>query len=241
MYHNRQQLRSVSTFCLLLFMAFCGMFASNASAQKYVFGRADFPTGIGPLSAIVADFNGDGKPDVAVVNSGENTVSILLGKGDGTFAPKQDFATGTDPVSVVTGDFNHDGKLDLAIANNYDLTVSILLGNGDGTFESGAVLPTQNPPQRLITGDFNGDGKLDLATVNSTDVTGTSNNSVSILLGHGDGTFAPAIEYPMDGATFSIARGLQRRWQARPRRRQSRFRGNFGSTREWRWNLWTSR
>jgi hypothetical protein len=207
MNRNGQQFSSVSTFCLLLFFTSCGMFSSKALSQNYTFGRADFPTGIGPLSAIVADFNGDGKPDVAVVNSGDNTVSILLGKGDGTFAPKKDFPTGTAPGFVVAGDFNHDGKLDLAIANSYDMTVSILLGNGDGTFESGAVLTTQNPPRRLVTGDFNGDGKLDLATVNSTGVTGTSNNSVSILLGHGDGSFASAIEYPMDGATFSIAAG----------------------------------
>jgi hypothetical protein len=180
---------------------------STASGQTYIFGRADFPTGTGPVSAIVADFNGDAKPDLAVVNSGDNTVSILLGKGDATFTPRTNFATGKSPVSVVSGDFNGDGKLDLAVANSFDLTVSILLGNGDGTFQSGAVLVTRNPPQRVIIGDFNGDGKLDLATVNTTFVTGTANNSVSILLGHDDGTFAPAIEYPMDGGTFSIAAG----------------------------------
>ena len=183
------------------------LLTSNASGQTYIFGRADFPTGIGPESAIVADFNGDGKPDLAAVNSGANTVSILLGKGDGTFAPRTDVATGRLPVSVVAGDFNGDGKLDLAVANSYDQTLSILLGNGDGTFQLGVVLATRNPPNRVIIGDFNGDGKLDLATVNTTDVTGTPNNSVSIFLGHGDGTFAPAIEYPMDGATFSIAAG----------------------------------
>jgi hypothetical protein len=183
------------------------LLAPTASGQTYIFGRADFPTGIGPESAIVADFNGDGKPDVAVVNSADNTVSILLGNADGTFASKRDFATGKSPVSVVAGDFNGDGKLDLAIANSSDLTVSILLGNGDGTFQPGAVLTTRNPPHRVIVGDFNGDRKLDIATVNTTFVTTSANNSVSILLGNGDGTFAPAIEYPMDGATFSIAAG----------------------------------
>jgi hypothetical protein len=144
----------------LLCFVLCQMFSPTASAQSYVFGRADFMTGIGPQSAIVADFNRDGKPDVAVVNEGANTVSILLGKGDGTFSPKNDFATGSFPVAAVAGDFNHDGNLDLAVANNFDHTVSILLGKGDGTFQSGAVLATQNPPVHIIAGDFNGDGKL---------------------------------------------------------------------------------
>jgi hypothetical protein len=201
------------TLIKLVLQVACGLaallisLASTASGQTYIFGRADFPTGTGPESAIVADFNGDGKPDLAVVNSADNTVSILLGNADGTFASRRDFATGKSPVSVVAGDFNGDGNLDLAIANSSDLTVSILLGNGDGTFQSGAVLPTRNPPHRVIVGDFNGDRKLDIATVNTTFVTTSANNSVSILLGNGDGTFAPAIEYPMDGATFSIAAG----------------------------------
>src|SRR5258708_807194 len=204
---GRQELRHIFAFHLVLFVVSCGMFASKTEAQTYVFGRADFPTGIGPESAIVSDFNRDGKADVVVVNSGDNTVSILLGKGDGTFASRRDFATGKFPLAVVAADFNGDRKLDLAVANNFDRTVSILLGNGDGTFQTGPILVTRNPPQGVISGDFNGDGKLDIATVNSTVVTGTANNSVSILLGQGDGTFSPAIEYPMDGGTFSIAAG----------------------------------
>ena len=190
---------------LILLLAMCVV--SSASGQTYLFGRADFPSGIGPESAIVADFNGDGRPDLAVANSGENTVSILLGKGDGTFASRRDFATGKTPISVVAGDLNGDGKLDLAVANSSDLTVSILLGNGDGSFKPAVTFQTRNPPRRILIGDFNGDGKLDIATVNSTVVIGSVNNSVSILLGNGDGTFLPFIDYPMDGATFSIASG----------------------------------
>jgi FG-GAP-like repeat/Abnormal spindle-like microcephaly-assoc'd, ASPM-SPD-2-Hydin len=180
---------------------------SPAFCQTYIFGRADFSTGVGPQSAIVADFNGDGKPDIAVANSGDNTVSVLLGKGDGTFGPKIDFATGRTPGSLIAGHFNGDGKLDLAVANSSDSTVSIFFGNGDGTFQSGAVLATRNPPHRVIVADFNADGKLDLATVNTTFVTTSANNSVSIFLGKGDGTFAAPTEYPMDGATFAIAAG----------------------------------
>src|SRR5438128_4282259 len=93
-------------------------------------------TGSGPQAVVVADVNGDGKLDLAVVNYGSNTVSVLLGNpvglgnADGTFQPAQNFATGTAPLSVAVGDFNADGKLDLATANAYD--VSVLLGNGDG-------------------------------------------------------------------------------------------------------------
>jgi hypothetical protein len=103
----------------------------------------EFATGSGtPTAVAVADFNADGKPDLVVVNgnslgvNGSNTVSVLLGNGDGTFQPHVDYPTGQAPTSVAIGDFNGDGKLDLAITNQDDNTVSILLGNGDGTFKS---------------------------------------------------------------------------------------------------------
>ena len=87
------------------------------------------------LSAVVvADFNGDGKLDVAVTDSSANDVYILLGNGDGTFGPPGTIAVGSDADAMVAGDFNNDGKLDLAIANSGDNTVTLLLGNGDGTF-----------------------------------------------------------------------------------------------------------
>src|SRR5207249_8489811 len=89
----------------------------------------------------VGDFNGDGKPDLAAVGSAN--VSILLGKGDGTFQAPVSYGAGTNPVSVAVGDFNGDGKLDLAVANeglkamptDSRCSVSVLLGNGDGTFQ----------------------------------------------------------------------------------------------------------
>ena len=103
----------------------------------------EFATGSGtPTAVAVADFNADGKPDLVVVNgnslgvNGSNTVSILLGNGDGTFQAHADYPTGQAPTSVAIGDFNGDGKLDLAITNQDDNTVGILLGNGDGTFKS---------------------------------------------------------------------------------------------------------
>jgi hypothetical protein len=131
------------------------------------------------LSAIVAaDFNGDGKLDVAVTDSGGNAVMILLGNGDGTFGSPVTFPVGTQPNAIVAGDFNNDGKLDLAVANFADGTVTLLLGNGDGTFTEAAGSPyaVGQGPYQIVAADFNGDGKLDLALANLTDGT------VSILL-----------------------------------------------------------
>jgi hypothetical protein len=139
-----------------------------------------------PQGLVTADFNADGKLDLAVANDGSSTVSILLGNGDGTFTTKSTPAAGSGANWVAVGDFNEDGKLDLAVANLGSTGtggVSILLGNGDGTFTLRSSPNTGNGPFALIAGDFNGDGHLDLAVSNQNDGT------VSILLGVGDGTF----------------------------------------------------
>jgi hypothetical protein len=131
------------------------------------------------LSAIAAaDFNGDGKLDLAVTDSVGNVVLILLGNGDGTFGTPTTIPVGNGPDAIVAADFNNDGKLDLAIANYGDGTITLLLGNGNGTFTPAAGSPyaVGHDPYQIAVGDFNGDGKLDLATANLSDGT------VSILL-----------------------------------------------------------
>jgi len=131
---------------------------------------------LGPI--VTADFNGDGKLDVAVAAYEGNELYILLGNGDGTFGTPTTITVGNDPNAIVAGDFNNDGKLDLAIANGGDNTVTLLLGNGDGTFTqaSASPYPVGKLPYQIVPADFNGDGKLDLAVANLTDGT------VSILL-----------------------------------------------------------
>ena len=96
---------------------------------------------------MVADFNGDGIPDIAAGDYDGNTVSILLGNGDGTFRPHVEYATGTGPWALTAGDFNNDGRLDLASVNNTGNTVSILLGNSDGTFQPRADIATDSDPR----------------------------------------------------------------------------------------------
>jgi FG-GAP-like repeat len=172
---------------------------SVASAQAYAFGRADFPAGNFPSSITTGDFKGDGKLDLAIANYGDGTVSILLGKPDGTFAPKVDYVVGATPASIVIGDFNGDGHLDVAVANTNDNTVSILIGKGDGTFQPQKVFETGRGPQFLTTGDFRGNGKLDLAVANRFD------NTVSILLANGDGTFQMHVDYPTGQQPTSVA------------------------------------
>jgi hypothetical protein len=132
------------------------------------------------LSAVVAaDFNGDGKLDLAVTDSTTNTVTVLLGNGDGTFGPPSAISVGNGPVAIVAGDFNSDGKLDLAVVNDLDGTVTLLLGNGDGTFAQAAGSPyaVGTGPSQIVAADFNGDGKLDLAVVTS-----ANDGTVSIFL-----------------------------------------------------------
>jgi hypothetical protein len=125
---------------------------------------------------------------LAVPNFADNTVSILLGKGDGTFPTHTDIAVGSGPSSVAIGDFNRDGILDLAVANYNANTVGLLLGNGDGTFRTGSLISNlKSLPHSVAVGDFDGDGILDLAICN----TGTSvpGGTTVVAYGKGDGTF----------------------------------------------------
>jgi hypothetical protein len=209
MNRNRQEFWSIPIFYFLMFSVCCGMLGSKAAAQKYVFGRADFGVGTMPWSVAIGDFNGDGKLDLAVVNQADNTVSILLGKQDGTFARKVDYATGAGPVSVATGDFNRDRKLDLAVVNSSDDTVSILRGNGDGTFAPQATFLTAVNPQMVIVRDINADGKLDLA-IAAVDLPAglcCGPGSVSILLGNGDGTFQAHVDYGVGSSPAGLTQG----------------------------------
>jgi FG-GAP-like repeat len=164
--------------------------------------------GNGPLRLVTGDFNGDGILDVATSSEIANTVSVLLGKGDGTFKSALTYPAGGQPFSIAVGDFNADGYLDLVVTNvcpGYPTcsgaTVSVLLGNGNGTFQPQVQYATGKGPDAVSLGDFNGDGKLDLAIVSDTD------SAVCIFLGIADGTFQPYVEYPAGAGADGVTTG----------------------------------
>jgi hypothetical protein len=176
--------------------------ATNSGSISVLLGNPDgtfqtavsYPTaGEGTISAVIDDVNGDGKLDIVTVSRGPGSqmISVLLGKGDGTFAPALNSPAPTMPypiVNFITADLRHIGKKDIICSNG-----AVLLGNGDGTFTSISapafpyVTDTSNQRPNLASGDFNNDGKPDL-------VLSTGTNLLTYL-GNGDGTFTAGLSY----------------------------------------------
>ena len=168
-----------------------------STAQSQIsFRKPDFDTGNRPIALAAADFNGDGRLDIATANAQDNTISILLNDGHGGFLPHADYVVGTFPVALIAADFNNDGLLDLAVANQSDNTITVLLGNGNGTFQSTGPMLAGRRPSALAAGDFNHDGKLDLAVVNRDDGT------VSVFFGLGNGGFTHNADYLTGSGAF---------------------------------------
>lgn len=140
-----------------------------------------------PQAIVGADFNRDGKPDVATANPGASGVSILLGTGTGGFKPAINVTIGHSPTFLLATDVNGDNKTDIVTANN-DNTVTVLLGNGLGGFTSAGTVPAGNGPASITAGDFNGDGKVDLAVADS----GNGSSVLTLLMGAGRGKFNPS-------------------------------------------------
>jgi len=176
--------------------------ATHAQGVSFI-ARRDFAAQASPSSVAVGDFNADGVPDLAVANTDSNSVSVLLGNGDGTFQTAQSSAVETQPSSVAVGDFNGDGVPDLAVANSGapNGSVSVLLGNGDGSFQTARSFGAGIWPSSVAVGDFNADGVPDLAVANR------GSNDVSVLLGNGDGSFQAARSFAVGSYPYSVAVG----------------------------------
>ncbi|HKH98943.1 MAG TPA: FG-GAP-like repeat-containing protein [Candidatus Sulfotelmatobacter sp.] len=175
-----------------------------AHAGQQFLEAPQYPAGKNPQAVAVGSFRVNGKFDIAVVNATSNTVSILLGNGDGTFpqTPSSTLTTGGVPQGIVVGDFNGDNIPDLAVTNSSSNTVSVFLGNGDGTFKPQVTYATGKQPQGIAAGDFNADGNLDLVVTNALDGT------IGVFLGKGDGTFTLPAAAPRTGFNpFSVVVG----------------------------------
>jgi hypothetical protein len=172
--------RDSNTVSVLLNTTAAGANTPSFAAQE------TFATGSGPESVAMADFNGDGKPDLVVANENSNTVSVLLnttspGATTPSFAAQQTFGTGSFPQSLTVGDLNGDGKPDLVVGNFSSGSVSVLLnttaaGATTPSFAAQQTFAAGTNPEALAVADLNGDGKADLVVANQ------GSNNVSVLL-----------------------------------------------------------
>jgi hypothetical protein len=179
-----------------------GQFGATSTPTTMVI----YTTGSGANNLATGDFNGDGRPDLAVANGSSTTMSVFLntGAGSGQFgasppaaASKVDYTVGTSPGAMAAGDFDEDGDLDIAVVYNSSL-VRIMTNSGTGTFSSGAGLTGVVYPDVIQAGDINKDGNLDLVTAND------DANTLSVFTGVGNGTFNTKLDY----ATGTRAAGL---------------------------------
>ena len=161
-----------------------------------------------PAQSVVADFNGDGIPDIATANASfgaTSTMSVFLGKGNGQFQSPVDYTTNTFTSGIVSGDFNQDGIPDIAAMSQGDSLndgdVAVFLGSGDGTFRGPVDNMLGTFPVAIAVGDFDGDGILDVATVDY------FANAADVSLGNGDGSFKAPVAYPVGQGPCCIVTG----------------------------------
>lgn len=150
-----------------------------------------YATGAGPQSFAVADLNADRRPDVVTANSDGKSVSVLLDRAIGTFAPKRDYRVGGEAESVIVAELNGDAKPDLVVRRGSG-SFSVLLNRGDGRFVHGQSTEAGLSCEHCVaSADLNGDRRADVVTV--------GDDVVSVFVNRGDGTFAPVRDYAVAG------------------------------------------
>ncbi|MFI4853379.1 MAG: FG-GAP-like repeat-containing protein [Phycisphaerales bacterium JB065] len=199
---RRNRLHALSTILLTAGSASVAG-AQNCDLADIFPQPPSYDLGSNPSDLIVADFNGDGAPDLATSNRNSDDVSVLLNNGDGTFASQTTYPCGDTPSSVAAGDFDGDGDADLVVTNYDDSDISVLFGNGDGTFAPETQISTLMFPSDIASGDFDGDGFDDLV------VTIHNEQLFSVFLSNGDGTFADPVNYVVDAFPFGSVGTVQ--------------------------------
>ncbi len=205
--------RSVLFAALILFLSSI----ARGQSVSFVAGR-DFQASQSDTSVSLVtsgDFNNDGKVDLLTATSNgqtDDSISILLGNGDGTFQAPSTITTAPPAnlyvTAIAVGDFNGDGNLDFAVLNQSTNSVVVYLGNGNGTFQAPKTTTIANPPQLtgvLVVADFNKDGKADVAVLATAPQSGT--RSILVLIGKGDGTFQSPVTYAITPAPTLLATG----------------------------------
>jgi hypothetical protein len=162
---------------------------------------ATYPTGLHPDAIAAADLTGSGVNDVVTADFSANTVSVLMGNGNGAFQAPVAYAVGGSPEAVAIADLNGDGHPDIVTADESTDTISILFNNGDGTFAPAVQYAVGVRPEGIAFADFNNNGLLDIVTSNE----GAS--SVSVLTNVGNGTFTPAATFFCGLAPGGVAIG----------------------------------
>ncbi len=173
--------------------------STSAAQQCPSFASAPVNGSAGNSSAsAVADFNQDGRPDIAVVNPAQNRLYILTNVNSTFQGPGTPYTVGNGPIEVTAADLNRDGYVDLITANSGANNVSVLLGAAGGLFAPAVNFPTGKSPFDVAAADVNRDGKLDLITVNN------GGSGISVLLGNGDGTFQAPVDYATGSGPYHV-------------------------------------
>ncbi len=210
-------LDSVSGLAAYSSQPFVVTFPTSATITSGSFtGKVDFATGTSPYGVAIGDLDGDGKPDLLVINYGSNAVSVFRNTStsgsitSGSFATKVDFTTGTNPFAVATGDVDGDGKLDVVVANSNSNTISVFRNTsspGSVSFAAKVDFTTGNSPASVAIGDVDADGKPDIIVANY------GSSTVSVLKNTSSpgsittSSLAAKVDFPTGTLPYGVAFG----------------------------------